>query len=180
MAKRKRVQAGRPSIVNDEVRRRLFKKHFDEGYSAEQIFRNNKDFISRSTAFRMIAEFKRNFDWRRDARPQRVRQPSTHEWLLKTLKQVIDERPAAYLDEIQRVMRTQHKAVMSTSSICRYIHAPAPRGLGYSLLVLERRAMNKNYIERQNFLAMMASGQFPPEQLIFMDECHKSMIYTCL
>ena len=173
MARTKRVRAGRPSIVSDEVRRKLFKKHFDEGYSAEDIFRNNKDTIGRRTAYRLVADFKQNYDWRRVSRPQRVR-ASAHEWFLTILKQVIDARPSAYLDEIKRVLRVQYRTSLSTSSICRYVHAPAPRGLGYSLLVLERRAINKDYSERQRFLQMMASGQFPPEQLIFVDECHKS------
>ncbi len=38
-----------------------------------------------------------------------------------------------------------------------YLHAPALRGLGYSLLVLEHRAINKDYGERKRFLDAMAT-----------------------
>ena len=48
------------------------------------------------------------------------------------------------------------------------------RGLGYSLIVLEHRAMNKDYGERKRSLDAMATKVFPVEQLIFVDECHKS------
>jgi hypothetical protein len=34
--------------------------------------------------------------------------------------------------------------------------------------------MNKNYGERKRFLDAMATKVFPVEQLIFVDECHKS------
>ena len=87
---------------------------------------------------------------------------------------MVDERPAAYLDEIQRELRVVHNIRLHTATICRYLHSPAPRGLGYSVLVLEHRAMNKYYSERKRFLEAMATKAFPVEQLIFVDEYHKS------
>ena len=95
-------------------------------------------------------------------------------WVLEVLRRVVDERPAAYLDEIQRELRKVYKIRIHISTICRYLHSPAPRGLGYSLLVLEHRAMNKDYRERKRFLDAMATKVFPVDQLIFVDECHKS------
>ena len=77
--------------------------------------------------------------------------------MLEVLRRVVDERPAAYLDEIQRELREVYKIRIHISPICRYLHAPEPRGLGYSLLVLEHRAMSKNYGERKRFLDAMAT-----------------------
>jgi hypothetical protein len=77
--------------------------------------------------------------------------------VLEVLRRVVDERPAAYLDEIQRELREVYKIRIHIFPICRYLHAPEPRGLGYSLLVLEHRAMNKDYGERKRFLDAMAT-----------------------
>jgi hypothetical protein len=77
--------------------------------------------------------------------------------VLEVLRRVVDERPAAYLDEIQRELREVYKIRIHISTICRYLHAPALRGLGYSLLVLEHRAINKDYGERKRFLDAMAT-----------------------
>jgi hypothetical protein len=35
---------GRPAVIVDEVWQRLFNKHFDEGYSADDIWKQNSDF----------------------------------------------------------------------------------------------------------------------------------------
>ena len=165
---------GRPTVVVDEVRRRLFNKHFDEGYSADDIWKQNRDFVSRRTAFRLVKDFQKTLDWRRSPPATRERSDGARRWVLEVLRRVVDERPAAYLDEIQRELRVVHNIRLHTATICRYLHSPAPRGLGYSLLVLEHRTMNKNYIERKRFLEAMATKAFPVEQLIFVDECHKS------
>ena len=56
-----------------------------------------------------------------------------------------------------RYSESLYKIRIHISTICRYLHAPEPRGLGYSLLVLEHRAMSKNYGERKRFLDAMAT-----------------------
>jgi len=170
----KRMGPGRPAVVVDEVRQRLFNKHFDEGYSADDIWKQNPDFTSRRTAYRLVKDFQTTLDWRRSPPATRERSDGARRWVLEVLRRVVDERPAAYLDEIQRELREVYKMRIHVSPICRYLHAPEPRGLGYSLLVLEHRAMNKNYGERKRFLDAMATKVFPVEQLIFVDECHKS------
>ena len=43
----KRMGPGRPAVVVDEVRQRLFNKHFDEGYSADDLWKQNRDCISK-------------------------------------------------------------------------------------------------------------------------------------
>ncbi len=48
----KRMGPGRPAVVVDEVRQRLFNKHFDEGYPADDIWKQNRDCISKRTASR--------------------------------------------------------------------------------------------------------------------------------
>jgi transposase len=166
MAKKQRVRAGRPRVVSDEVRKRLFFKYFDEGYSADDIFRHNSDVISRATAFRLVADFRETHDWRSFVRRQRVRVNSARTFILSSLSKCIENRPAAFLDELQRELRNTYKIRISVSQICRYVHEPAPRGLGYSLQVLERRAIQKDYAERLRYLNTMASGMFPTSQLI--------------
>jgi hypothetical protein len=94
--------------------------------------------------------------------------------VLEVLRRVVDERPTANLDEIQRELCKVYKIHIHISTICRYLHSPAPRDLGYSLLVLEYWAMNKDYSECKLFLDSMATKLFPVEQLIFVDECHKN------
>ena len=122
----------------------------------------------------MISDFHETMDWRRIRPPARQRNAGSHGWVLQVLKKVVDANPAAYLDEMQRELREVYKISLHISTICRYVHAPAPRGLGYSLLMLEHRAVEKNYTERMRFLDTMRSGAFPVEQMIFVDECHKS------
>ena len=174
MAKKsKRLAWGRPRVISDEVRRRLFLKHFDEGYSAQDIFRQNKDVISKATAYRLVADFRKTHDWRPLVR-KRVRANSSRAFVLASLAQCADRQPAAYLDELQRELRTRYQIRMSVSQICRSLHCPPPRGLGYSLQVLERRAIQKDYAERAKFLKSIESGFFPAQQMIFVDECHKS------
>jgi transposase len=170
----KRIGAGRHAVVVDEVRQRLFNKYFDEGYSADDIWKQNPDFISRRTADRPVKDFQTTLDWRRSPPATRERSDGARRWVLEVLRRVVEERPAAYLDEIQRDLRKVYKIRIHSSTICRYLHSPAPRGLRYSLLVLEHPAMNKDYSERKRFLDAMATKVFPVEQLIFVDECHKN------
>jgi transposase len=153
----KRMGPGRPAVVVDEVRQRLFNKHFDEGYSADDLWKQNRDCISKRTAQRLVKEFQTTLDWRRSPPARRERSDGARRWVLEVLRRVVDERPAAYLDEIQRELREVYQISIHISTICRYLHAPEPRGLGYSLLVLEHRAMSKNYGERKRFLDAMAT-----------------------
>jgi hypothetical protein len=53
----KRMGPGRPAVVVDEVRQRLFNKHFDEGYSADDIWKQNRDCISKRTAQCLVKDF---------------------------------------------------------------------------------------------------------------------------
>jgi hypothetical protein len=50
------------------------------------------------------------------------------------LRRVVDERPAAYLDEIQRELREVYKIRIHISSICRYLHAPDREASGTASL----------------------------------------------
>ena len=168
-----RGHVGRPRTLTDETRRRLFLKHFDEGYSATDIWRRNRDVMSARTVQRLVQEFHANLDWRTARYPVRQRNAASRDLVLQVLKRVVDANPAMYLDEIQRELRKE-KITVHVSTICRYLHAPAPRGLGYTLLVLERRALEKSYTERKRFLDLMKTGMYPVKQMIFVDECHKS------
>ena len=101
----KRMGPGRPAVVVDEVRQRLFNKHFDEGYSADDLWKQNRDCISKRTAQRLVKDFQTTLDWRRSPPATRERSDGARRWVLEVLRRVVDERPAAYLDEIQRELR---------------------------------------------------------------------------
>ena len=98
----KRMGPGRPAVVVDEVRQRLFNKHFDEGYSADDLWKQNRDCISKRTAQRLVKDCQTTLDWRRSPPARRERSDGARRWVLEVLGRVVDERPAAYLDEIQR------------------------------------------------------------------------------
>ena len=122
----KRMGPGRPAVVVDEVRQRLFNKHFDEGYSADDLWKQNRDCISKRTAQRLVKDFQTTLDWRRSPPATRERSDGARRWVLEVLRRVVDERPAAYLDEIQRELREVYQISIHTT-ICRYLHARTER-----------------------------------------------------
>jgi len=174
MGKVKPVAAGRPRLIGNELRRRLFVLHYEEGYTLKQVCELNKYMLKSRTVYRLFAEFSMNLDWRLDPPVQKDRSDSARDALLTALRTIVDANPSLFLDEIQAKLRMDFKLKVSVSSVCRYLHRAAPAGLGYTLQVLERRALQKDYIERSNFLRIIDSGLYPSAQMIFVDETHKS------
>jgi hypothetical protein len=113
----KRMGPGRPAVVVDKVRQRLFNKHFDDWYSADDIWKQNRDCISKRTAQRLVKDFQTKLDWRRSPPARRERSDGARRWVLEVLRRVVDERPAAYLDEIQRELREVYTSRVSHATL---------------------------------------------------------------
>ena len=72
---------------------------------------------------------------------------------LQHLKQVVDENPRLFLDEIALKLKNERVVMMSEASVCRYLMASKRNGgLGYTLKKLSRLAVQKDYAERRDFL----------------------------
>ena len=88
--------------------------------------------------------------------------------------------PALFLDEMQAKLRKDVKLKVSVSFVCRYLHRAVPAGLGYTLQILERRALQKDYIERSNFLRIIDSVLYPSSQMIFVESESLAPLQTYL
>lgn len=156
-------------------RKRIFSLKYEEGYSDANIVaaltRNIPNFgpiLKKSQAYDILRQFRRNCHWKTNCKPRRLCNPAH----VDALRQIVDEEPQRYLDEIQTLLRQRHNIHMSISTICRTVHAPSEKGgLGYSLKVLETRAQQKNFERRLRFKREMATVDI--RQCIFLDETHK-------
>ena len=175
------VGPGMRPVLSLEGRRRVFRWYFDHGLSIGDIKRKldgcradgspieGEPFISRRTLQRLVKQFKETGDFAFSKRKRRI--DALSDDVIQAIKDVVDEEPSRYLDEMKERLYQKHKIRTSMATICRCIHAPAPHGLGYSRLVLQRSAIEKNHAERVAFRQLIIG--FDPKQFIFFDEVHK-------
>ena len=168
-------------MLSLEGRRRVFRWYFDHGLSIGDIKRKldgcradgspieGEPFINRRTLQRLVKQFKETGDFAFSKRKRRI--DALSDDVIQAIKDVVDEEPSRYLDEMKERLFQKHKIRTSMATICRCIHAPAPHGLGYSRLVLQRSAIEKNHAERVAFRQLIIG--FDPKQFIFFDEVHK-------
>jgi transposase len=72
---------------------------------------------------------------------------------LQHLKQVVDENPRLFLDEIALKIKNDCGVILSEAAVCRNLMASKRNGgLGYTLKKLSRLAVQKDYAERRDFL----------------------------
>lgn len=160
-------------ILGKGGRKTLFVKYFNHGCTRAELFQSSRAILSKRTLNRYIKQFEESFHWL--PYEKSFKKVGQHKaGALRALKDIIDHNPALYLDEIRDKMRDQDGYSFHVSTICRMIHAkPELGGLGYSLLVLDRRACQKDTEERMNFLNQVQSGMYQHEQMIWIDECRK-------
>jgi hypothetical protein len=90
------------------------------------------------------------------------------------LKGILDDNPRLYLDECQDALDRITGTRYSIRSIDLVLKRPPCRGgIGYTRQVLEKRAMQAS--EAEQYLYRCCLSMVPrPEQLVFIDESHKS------
>ena len=89
---------------------------------------------------------------------------------LQQLKNIIDNRPDLYLDEIALVFGVTTGKYVHHSTLWRYI----TEHLNYSLQCLTERALQQSEIARDDFKRhLRRTLQDKPEMLIMVDETHK-------
>ncbi len=81
------------------------------------------------------------------------------------LKQIIDEHPQLYLDEIQHMLLVKSGKLWDTSTIWRKLHK-----LGYSLKTAVFRAKQQSQAELDAFHIRLLERLQHPRQLIYIDE----------
>lgn len=161
-------------ILGTKGRKRVWDAYFEEGVPKNEIFAgfSQARLMDRRTFDRLIAEFHRNYHWRKGCKQLRDNHPEKVS-ALAALKEIIDDSPSQYLDEI-RVKLRKRGHLRTEPAICQMVHAPVDEGgLGYSTLVLQRKAMQKCYRERLNFLQSLRSGLFQHKNMIWIDESYK-------
>jgi len=89
--------------------------------------------------------------------------------LVKTIKEIVDEHPEYYLDEIQMALCSRKKVYISCSTIYRTI----TEKLNYSMQICYESAAQKNEAERWLYKSALECLVSDAYQLIFVDETHK-------
>jgi hypothetical protein len=164
--------------VNDQrLRREAFDMLFNLGWSSKRI--RDKVFVTSSGAElyslrhmqRLVAEFKVTFTHNPPRRKRLCRPKIFLEEEVRALKEVVDDDPSLYLDEIQDRLREEYGILASRSVICRTIHKSALKGgLGYNLLVLEVHARQRSWFMRMRFMQRMGLGDIQGLMVLNIDE----------
>jgi len=159
-------------VVPDKRMRKIaYGLHFDQGFSAAEIRAKAMPTYSLRTVQLLLKDFRLNFSWEQPARRKSKWDLRLNEEGLAHLRDIIQDNPGLYLDEIKRELREAHGVRASRSTICRAIHEPISHGgLGMSLLVMESRAIQQDGAERARFRARMARGDFDHRNCIVIDE----------
>jgi len=123
------------------------------------------------TVQRLLMESRTNFWWEQPARLKSRWGKRLEARALEHLRDIIEDNPALYLDEVKRGLWNAHRVAASKATICRAIHEPVSRGgLGLSLLVMETRATQADMVERARFRERMLRGDFEHRNCIVIDE----------
>ena len=85
------------------------------------------------------------------------------------LLSIVDDNPQLYLDEICTLMTRRRRKKWSPSAIWKRLH-----GLGYSLQACVQKARQRDELKRQQCKHRLKMLVRNPEQLMYVDETHKS------
>jgi hypothetical protein len=86
-----------------------------------------------------------------------------------TVKEIVDENPELYLDEIATELANRMDVYVSISTIHRILK----NHIGYSLQVYTEAAAQRDEVERLRYKAALQALVQNPEQVVFIDETHK-------
>ena len=89
--------------------------------------------------------------------------------IISSVKQIVDEHPEFYLDEIQQSLFINSNVYLSISTIYRILKDK----LNYSLQVCHEAAAQRNKLEREQYRTALECLVSHPNQLVFVDETHK-------
>lgn len=182
------------TVLSVQIQQRIYRAYFDEGLTLKELYvrycphstTKRGNLISPRTIRRLVHRFNTDHHWITETpaqmakRKSKIRRRTSEkrftfgQQALAALRDIIDENAELYLGEIRRRLRKLGYN-RTITHICRAIHRPEEHGgLGYSHLVMEQMAQQQNYEERVRFKQLLATGLFPVEQMIFIDETHKS------
>ena len=90
---------------------------------------------------------------------------------LNDVSEMLTEDPTLYLAQIRSALIDDHGVKVSRSTICRAIHlSEQDGGLGLSLQVLEKRALQRSARDRANWHDRINAGDFDHKNVIVIDE----------
>jgi hypothetical protein len=125
------------------------------------------------TVQRMVKEFRKTFSWQQVASFKdraKVRKKLLLQLCPKTLNvisEMLTEDPTLYLAQIRSALIDDHGVKVSRSCICRAIHLPEQDGgLGLSLQVLEKRTLQRNTLDHENWHNRINTGDFDHKNVI--------------
>jgi len=158
-------------VPERRIRKIAYRLHFDQGLNAGAIRDKAMPTYSLRTVQRLLMESRTNFWWEQPARLKSRWGKRLDARALEHLRDIIEDNPALYLDEVKRGLWNAHRVAASKATICRAIHEPVSRGgLGLSLLVMETRATQADMVERARFRERMLRGDFEHRNCIVIDE----------
>jgi len=158
-------------VPDKRLRKIVYALHFDRGLDASAIQLCAMPTYGLRSVQQLLREFRTNFSWEQAARKRNKWRQRLDDNQMALPKDIIDDDPALYLDEIKKEMKRAHRIDVGKSAICRAIHAPTSHGgLGYSLLVMETRAVQQDFAERARFRRRMEMGDFDHKNCVVIDE----------
>jgi len=89
--------------------------------------------------------------------------------IVETLKEIVDERPELYLDEIAIELGVRKNCFLSLPTLARTLRDR----VGYSLQVYSEIAIQRNEVERVRYKEALNTLVTDPGQVVFIDETHK-------
>ena len=193
-----------PNAVSDAVRKKIFLMIYDENLPVKEIVRLHKGVRAapqRTALYDMARQFESCGEWRRFAYLAWVSEQNGAGQLVGSLDErvqapahasrarrcdalpvphvaaigaLLEEKPELYLEELQTELLGKG-ITAGIDAISRAIHTPVHEGgLGLSLKKLERRASQRSFRDRLRFLRRVRTGDIRPQQVICIDETHKS------
>jgi len=167
-----------PSMVAGEqyavrVRKTAYSRYFDCGWSVKRIREEVMPLASLRTVQRMVKEFRETFSWQ-EVSSFKARGKVRKKLCIKALNaisEMLTEDPTLYLAQIRSALIDDHGVKVSRSTICRAIHlSEQDGGLGLSLQVLEKRALQRSARDRANWHDRINAGDFDHKNVIVIDE----------
>ena len=89
--------------------------------------------------------------------------------IVEALKEIVDERPELYLDEIAIELGVRKNCFLSLPTLARTLRDR----IGYSLQVYSEIATQRNEVERVRYKEALSSLVTDVGQVVFFDKTHK-------
>jgi hypothetical protein len=157
--------------ISKRIRKQAFELYFDLGWDTARIHKKLMPFFCVRTVERMIREFRLTFSWEASSGRSRGKARKIDRFALAAVAAMLDMDPTLYLGEVKGKLLKEHGVRVSASTICRGIHAPLrDGGLGLTLQVLERRAMQRCAQERMDWIRRINLGDFEHKNVLVIDE----------